>query len=114
MRKREGSGTVYKQSTKRKRERKRERERGGGRESERREGENERAREKHVQGRGKEDGERERVRLFFWRLPNGCRNLMQRSINLYKGATLRQDPLDLSFWSFLTFLGIEKVDSHLL
>ena len=26
------------------------------------------------------------------------------------GATLRQDPLDLSFWSFLTFLhhGIEK------
>ena len=29
---------------------------------------------------------------------------------------LRQDPLDLSFWSFLTFLhhGIEDVDRHLL
>ena len=29
---------------------------------------------------------------------------------------LRQDPLDLSFWSFLTFLhdGIEKVVRHLL
>ena len=29
---------------------------------------------------------------------------------------LRQDPLDLSFWSFLTFLhhGIEKVERHLL
>ena len=29
---------------------------------------------------------------------------------------LRQDPLDLSFWSFLTFLhhGIEKVETHLL
>ena len=28
---------------------------------------------------------------------------------------LRQDPLDLSFWSFLTFLhhGIEKVERHL-
>ena len=29
---------------------------------------------------------------------------------------LRQDPLDLSFWSFLTFLhhGIEEVERHLL
>ena len=29
---------------------------------------------------------------------------------------LRQDPLDLTFWSFLTFLhhGIEKVERHLL
>ena len=29
---------------------------------------------------------------------------------------LRQDPLDLSFWSFLTFLhhGIEKVERHLV
>ena len=32
------------------------------------------------------------------------------------GMVLRQDPLDLSFWSFLTFLhhGIEEVDRHLL
>ena len=31
-------------------------------------------------------------------------------------SLLRQDPLDLSFWSFLTFLhhGIEKVERHLL
>ena len=29
---------------------------------------------------------------------------------------LRQDPLDLSFWSFLTFLhrGIEEIERHLL
>ena len=35
----------------------------------------------------------------------------RRSIN-----KLRQDPLDLSFWSFLTFLhhGIEEVETHLL
>ena len=32
------------------------------------------------------------------------------------GLILRQDPLDLSFWSFLTFLhhGIEEVEMHLL
>ena len=37
-------------------------------------------------------------RIYFWKL------------------WLRQDPLDLSFWSFLTFLhhGIEEVERHLL
>ena len=32
------------------------------------------------------------------------------------GQFLRQDPLDLSFWSFLSFLhhGIEEVERHLL
>ena len=36
--------------------------------------------------------------------------------NFTSKANLRQDPLDLSFWSFLTFLrhGIEEVERHLL
>ena len=36
--------------------------------------------------------------------------------NKFRIANLRQDPLDLSFWSFLTFLhhGIEEVERHLL
>ena len=36
--------------------------------------------------------------------------------NRNSSGKLRQDPLDLSFWSFLTFLhhGIEKVETHLL
>ena len=40
------------------------------------------------------------MRIFVWKTVEG----------------LRQDPLDLSFWSYLTFLhhGIEKVERHLL
>ena len=47
-------------------------------------------------------------RQFFERCTN--------SFRLFFQWKLRQDPLDLSFWSFLTFLhhGIEKVERHLL
>ena len=35
---------------------------------------------------------------------------------IFEFCLLRQDPLDLSFWSFLTFLhhSVEKVETHLL
>ena len=43
-------------------------------------------------------------------------SISTQNLRSSSGILLRQDPLDLSFWSFLTFLhhGIEEIERHLL
>ena len=44
------------------------------------------------------------------------RTLLEAILVIFGRKALRQDPLDLNFWSFLTFLhhGMEDVERHLL